>query len=150
MVQYDVKRVQKGVQSFMVSFDFNKTPITQIADYIIIAASKHKSSDIHFDPRDEGMMVRFRMDGDLQDYTFIPKAYERNLTTRLKLLANMNITESRLPQDGAIKGDYGGKYLDMRVSALPTNEGEKIVIRILDYERSLQGVDTLCFHPDNL
>ena len=150
MVQYDVKRVQKGVQSFMVSFDFNKTPITQIADYIIIAASKHKSSDIHFDPRDEGMMVRFRMDGDLQDYTFIPKAYERNLTTRLKLLANMNITESRLPQDGAIKGDYGGKYLDMRVSALPTNEGEKIVIRILDYERSLQGVDTLGFHPDNL
>ena len=134
MVQYDVKRVQKGVQSFMVSFDFNKTPITQIADYIIIAASKHKTSDIHFDPRDEGMMVRFRMDGDLQDYTFIPKAYERNLTTRLKLLANMNITESRLPQDGAIKGDFGGKYLDMRVSALPTNEGEKIVIRILDYE----------------
>ena len=150
MVQYDVKRVQKGVQSFMVSFDFNKTPITQIADYIIIAASKHGTSDIHFDPRDEGMMVRFRMDGDLRDYTFVPKAYERNLTTRLKLLANMNITESRLPQDGAIKGDYGGKYLDMRVSALPTNEGEKIVIRILDYERSLQGVDTLGFHPDNL
>ena len=150
MVQFDVKRVQKGVQSFMVSFDFNKTPITQIADYIIIAASKHKSSDIHFDPREEGMMVRFRMDGDLQDYTFIPKAYERNLTTRLKLMANMNITESRLPQDGAIKGDFGGTYLDMRVSALPTNEGEKIVIRILDYSRSLQGIDTLGFHPDNL
>ena len=74
MVQYDVKRVQKGVQSFMVSFDFNKTPITQIADYIIIAASKHGTSDIHFDPRDEGMMVRFRMDGDLRDYTFVPKA----------------------------------------------------------------------------
>ena len=150
MVQFDVKRVQKGVQSFMVSFDFNKTPITQIADYIIIAASKHKSSDIHFDPREEGMMVRFRMDGDLQDYTFIPKAYERNLTTRLKLMANMNITESRLPQDGAIKGDFGGTYLDMRVSALPTNEGEKIVIRILDYTRSLQGIDSLGFHPDNL
>ena len=150
MVKFDVKRVQKGVQSFMVSFDFNKTPITQIADYIIIAASKHKSSDIHFDPREEGMMVRFRMDGDLQDYTFIPKAYERNLTTRLKLMANMNITESRLPQDGAIKGDFGGTYLDMRVSALPTNEGEKIVIRILDYTRSLQGIDSLGFHPDNL
>ena len=150
MVQFDVKRVQKGVQSFMVSFDFNKTPITQIADYIIIAASKHKSSDIHFDPREEGMMVRFRMDGDLQDYTFIPKAYERNLTTRLKLMANMNITESRLPQDGAIKGDFGGTYLDMRVSALPTNEGEKIVIRILDYTRALQGIDSLGFHPDNL
>ena len=150
MVQFDVKRVQSGNESFMVSFDFNKTPITQIADYIIIAAAKHGTSDIHFDPRDEGMMVRFRIDGDCQDYTFVPKAYEKNLTTRLKLLANMNITESRLPQDGAIKGDFGGQYLDMRVSALPLNTGEKIVIRILDYSRSLQGIETLGFHPKNL
>ena len=116
--------------SFQVTFDFLKTPITQIADYIIISASKHNTSDIHFDPRENGMMVRFRIDGDLQDYSFIPKAYERNLTTRLKLLANMNITESRLPQDGAIKGMFGDTYLDMRVSCLPLNEGEKIVIRI--------------------
>ena len=150
MVQFDVKRVQKGTESFMVSFDFTKTPVTQIADYIIISASKHKSSDIHFDPREDGMMVRFRIDGDLQDYTFVPKAYEKNLTTRLKLLANMNITESRLPQDGAIKGMYGDEYLDMRVSSLPLNEGEKIVIRILDYSRSLEGIETLGFHPKNL
>ena len=150
MVQFDVKRVQKGTESFMVSFDFTKTPVTQIADYIILSASKHNSSDIHFDPRENGMMVRFRIDGDCQDYTFVPKAYERNLTTRLKLLANMNITESRLPQDGAIKGTFGDVYLDMRVSSLPLNEGEKIVIRILDYSRSLQGVDTLGFHPTNL
>ena len=150
MVQFDVKRVQKGTESFMVSFDFMKTPVTQIADYIIISASNHNASDIHFDPREEGMMVRFRIDGDCQDYTFVPKAYERNLTTRLKLLANMNITESRLPQDGAIKGMFGDTYLDMRVSALPLNEGEKIVIRILDYTRSLQGIDSLGFHPKNL
>ncbi len=150
MVQFDVKRVQKGTESFMVSFDFGKTPITEIADYIIINASKNNSSDIHFDPRENGMMVRFRIDGDLQDYTFIPKAYERNLTTRLKLLANMNITETRLPQDGAIKGNFGDTYLDMRVSCLPLNEGEKIVIRILDYTRSLQGIDSLGFNPKNL
>lgn len=140
----------KAKDNFKVSFDFVKTPITQIADYIIIAASKHNASDIHFDPRENGMVIRFRMDGDLQDYTFIPKAYERNLTTRLKLLANMNITESRLPQDGAIKGMFGDTYLDMRVSCLPLNEGEKIVIRILDYTRSLQGIDSLGFHPKNL
>ena len=150
MVQFDVKRVQKGTESFMVSFDFTKTPVTQIADYIIISAAKHNASDIHFDPRENGMMVRFRIDGDCQDYTFVPKAYEKNLTTRLKLLANMNITESRLPQDGAIKGQFGGIDLDMRVSSLPLNEGEKIVIRILDYSRSLEGVDTLGFHPKNL
>ncbi len=150
MVQFDVKRVQKGTESFMVSFDFTKTPVTQIADYIIMAASRYKSSDIHFDPREDGMMVRFRIDGDLQDYTFVPKAYEKNLSTRLKLLANMNITESRLPQDGAIKGTFGDEYLDMRVSSLPLNEGEKIVIRILDYSQSLEGVDSLGFHPKNL
>ncbi len=150
MVQFDVKRVQKGTESFMVSFDFAKTPVTQVADYIIIAASNHKASDIHFDPREDGMMVRFRIDGDCQDYTFVPKAYEKNLTTRLKLLANMNITESRLPQDGAIKGEFGGTYLDMRVSSLPLNEGEKIVIRILDYTRSSEGIDSLGFHPENL
>ena len=150
MVQFDVKRVQKGTESFMVSFDFTKTPVTQIADYIIIAAAKYGASDIHFDPRGEGMMVRFRIDGDCQDYTFVPKAYEKNLTTRLKIMANMNITESRLPQDGAIKGEFGGQYLDMRVSSLPLNEGEKIVIRILDLSRSNEGIDSLGFHPNNL
>ena len=134
----------------MIKFDFNKTPITQIADYIIISAAKSNASDIHFDPREDGMMVRTRVDGDLQNFTFIPKAYERNLTTRLKLLANMNITESRLPQDGAIKGNFGGMYLDMRVSCLPLNEGEKVVIRILDYSRSLQGLDSLGFNESNL
>ena len=150
MVQFDVKRVQKGTESFMVSFDFTKTPVTQIADYVIIAAAKYGASDIHFDPRGEGMMIRFRIDGDCQDYTFVPKAYEKNLTTRLKIMANMNITESRLPQDGAIKGNFGDQYLDMRVSSLPLNEGEKVVIRILDYSRSLDGLDTLGFHPNNL
>lgn len=133
----------------MVTFDFAKTAITQIADHIIVYASENSASDIHFDPREEGMMVRVRIDGDLQDYTFIPKAYERNLTTRLKLLANMNITESRLPQDGAIKGIIGGVNLDMRVSSLPTNKGEKIVIRILDYSRSLSGLDSLGFSDEN-
>jgi len=133
----------------MVTFDFAKTPITQIADYIIVEAAKKMASDVHFDPRDNGLMVRIRVDGELHDYTFIPKAYERNLLTRLKLLANMNITETRLPQDGAIKGNYGGRYLDMRASCLPTNEGEKIVIRILDFSKSLDGLQSLGFTEDN-
>lgn len=133
----------------MVTFDFKKTPITQIADYIIVSASRANASDIHFDPRDNGLIVRIRVDGDLQDFAIITKAYERNLITRLKLLANMNITESRLPQDGSIKGEFGGTYLDMRVSCLPTNEGEKIVIRILDYSRSLEGIENLGFSHTN-
>lgn len=133
----------------MVTFDFNKTPITQIADAIIIDASNRGASDIHLDPRENGIMTRIRIDGDLVDYAYIPKMYERNLTTRIKLMSNMNITENRLPQDGAIKGKFGDKDLDMRVSCLPTNEGEKIVIRILDYSRSLSGLDKLGFNQEN-
>ena len=133
----------------MVAFDFVKSPITKIVDAIIIESSRSGASDIHFDPREDGMMVRRRVDGDLVDYTFIPKVYERNLTTRLKLMSGMNITESRLPQDGAIKGKFGDKDLDMRVSCLPTNEGEKIVIRILDYSRSLNGIEELGFNDEN-
>ncbi len=133
----------------MVTFDFVKTPITQIADFIIVQSAKSNASDIHFDPRDNGLIVRMRVDGELRDYTFIPKVYERNLITRLKLLASMNITESRLPQDGAIKGNIGGIDLDMRVSCLPTNEGEKIVIRILDYSRSFGGLESLGFSEEN-
>ena len=133
----------------MVAFDFVKSPITKIVDAIIIEASKSGSSDIHFDPRENGVIVRRRIDGDLVDYTLIPKVYVRNLITRLKLMAGMNITESRLPQDGAIKGRFGDKDLDMRVSCLPTNEGEKVVIRILDYSRSLNGIEKLGFNQEN-
>lgn len=150
MVQFNTPNIPNTAASNRVAFDFIKTPITQIADYIIIAAAKSNASDIHFDPREKEMIVRFRIDGDLRDYTSIPKSYERNLTTRLKLLANMNITESRLPQDGAIKGKFGDIDLDMRVSCLPLNEGEKVVIRILDYSRSLQGIESLGFNPTNL
>ena len=126
-----------------------KTPIVNVVDDIITYASKAGASDIHFDPREDYLMVRIRIDGDLQDYTKIPKMYERNLITRIKLIANMNITESRLPQDGSIKGSIKGINLETRVSTLPTNEGEKCVIRILDYSRSLEGIESLGFNEDN-
>ena len=133
----------------MVSYDMTKLPIVEVVDDIIANASKAGASDIHFDPREDFLMVRIRIDGDLQDYTTIPKIYERNLITRIKLLANMNITESRLPQDGSIKGNIKGINLETRVSTLPTNEGEKCVIRILDYTRSLEGIESLGFNKEN-
>ena len=133
----------------MVTYDLAKTPIVNVVDDIIANASRAGASDIHFDPREDFLMVRIRVDGDLQDYTKIPKIYERNLITRIKLIANMNITESRLPQDGSIKGTIKGINLETRVSTLPTNEGEKCVIRILDYSRSLEGIETLGFNDDN-
>ena len=134
----------------MIEYDFVNTPIVDIVNRIIIFASQHKASDIHFDPREDCMMIRMRMDGRLRDHSKVPKMYEKNLTTRVKLISKMNITETRVPQDGAIKGVVDGKELDMRVSALPTNEGEKIVVRLLDYSQSLDGLDTLGFSTKNL
>lgn len=134
----------------LVEYDFVNMPIVDIVNRIIIYASQHKASDIHFDPREDCLMIRMRMDGHLKDHAKVPKMYEKNLATRVKLISKMNITETRVPQDGAIKGVVDGRELDMRVSALPTNEGEKIVVRLLDYSQSLNGLETLGFAPNNL
>ena len=134
----------------MIEYDFVNMPIVDIVNRIILYASQHKASDIHFDPKEDSMMIRMRMDGRLRDHAKVPKMYEKNLATRVKLISKMNITETRIPQDGAIKGVVDGRELDMRVSVLPTNEGEKIVIRLLDYSQSLDGLETLGFEPHNL
>lgn len=130
--------------------DFTKLPITEIVNEIIYTAAEAGASDIHFDPTETTIRVRFRIDGVLIDYTIIPDNIRKNLTARLKIISGMDITESRLPQDGAIKTTIKNLNLDMRVSSLPTNEGEKIVIRILDYSASLQGLESLGFAPNNL
>ena len=134
----------------LTDYDFVNVPIVDIVNRIILFASQHRASDIHFDPREDCMIIRMRIDGRLQNHCIVPKMYEKNLATRVKLISKMNITETRVPQDGAIKGIVNGKELDMRVSALPTNEGEKIVVRLLDYSSSLNGLDTLGFTPNNL
>lgn len=134
----------------MINYDVEKMPIVDLANKIIITGVKSRASDIHFDPMEDGLKIRMRIDGNLNDHAIIPKAYERNLITRIKLISGMNITENRLPQDGAIKGKIDNLDLDMRVSAIPTNEGEKVVIRILDYTMSLNGLQALDFSPENL
>ena len=133
----------------MIKYDVANIPIVDLANKIIVAAVKLGASDIHFDPIEDGIKIRMRVDGNLRDHTIIPKEYERNLVTRIKLISMMNITENRLPQDGAIKGRIDDMDLDMRVSVLPTNEGEKVVIRILDYSRSLRGITSLGFSRKN-
>lgn len=130
-------------------FNFEKTPVVEIVNDILIDASKRGASDIHFDPHDDILKVRIRIDGELMDYSSIPKSIEKNLITRIKIISGMNITESRLPQDGAIKATLEDIDLDLRVSAIPTNKGEKIVIRILDYSLSLAGLESLGFSQEN-
>ena len=129
--------------------DFETTPIVDIVNYILLSASKKNASDIHFDPADTYMKVRFRIDGKLDTFTIVPNSAKQNLVARLKILSGMNITETRLPQDGSIRTVIEGVSLDMRVSALPTKRGEKIVIRIMDYSMSLKGLESLCFNDIN-
>lgn len=130
-------------------FDFEKTPIVDIVNEILVDASSRGASDIHFDPKDDVLQIRIRIDGRLVNYATVPNEYIKNLVTRIKIISGMNITESRLPQDGAIKGKVKDIELDLRVSSINTNKGEKIVIRILDYTLSLNGIENLGFSDYN-
>ncbi len=134
----------------MRKFDFEKNSIVEIVNEIIIDAIKKKASDIHFAPTPNNLMVRIRIDGELEDYAEIPNVLKKNVITRIKIISGMNITETRLPQDGAIKNSLDKTALDLRVSSLPTIDGEKIVIRILDYSMSLNGLENLGFSENNL
>ncbi len=134
----------------MKVFEFDKIPIVEIVNEILLDGVKKGASDIHFDPSKEFITIRMRVDGVLHDYSTVPMEFKRNMISRVKMIASMNIMETRLPQDGAIKSKIGDKMLDLRVSSLPTNCGEKIVMRILDYSKSLQGLETLGFSEENL
>ena len=131
------------------TFDYNKMPIVEAVNEIMVDAAKRGASDIHFDPLENVMKIRIRIDGTLIDYALVPNDIKKNLITRIKIIAGMNITESRLPQDGAIKATVQGTSLDLRVSTIPTNMGEKIVIRILDYSLSGAGIENLGFSDKN-
>ena len=130
-------------------FDFDKMPVVEVVNEILVDSSKRGASDIHFDPYEEFMKIRIRIDGALIDYAEVPNSIKKNLITRIKIISGMNITESRLPQDGAIKATLQGINLDLRTSCLPTLNGEKIVIRILDYSMSTSGLENLGFSDDN-
>ena len=130
-------------------FDFDKMPIVEVVNEILVDASNKGASDIHFDPHENFMKIRIRIDGALSDYAEVPNSIKKNLVTRIKFIAGMNITETRLPQDGAIKATLQGINLDLRVSCLPTMNGEKIVIRILDYSMSSSGLENLGFSKSN-
>lgn len=131
-------------------FDYDKLPVVDIVNDIITDAAGKNASDIHFDPTPTILKVRIRVDGELIDYANVPETVKNPLITRIKIIAGMNITESRLPQDGAIKNLVDDNTLDLRVSTLPIVYGEKVVIRILNYSMSSSGLENLGFIPKNL
>jgi general secretion pathway protein E len=124
--------------------------IIQLVNLLIENAIKENASDIHVEPEEAGVRVRYRIDGVLYDREKLPPKAQAALTSRIKLLAQMNIAEKRLPQDGRIRGRFSGKETDFRVSTLPTVHGESVVMRILDKEASFISLEGLGFDGEFL
>jgi type IV pilus assembly protein PilB len=124
-------------------------PLIRLVNQIIVDAFKMRASDIHLEPLAKRFRLRYRIDGVLQEMKAPPKRLQASIITRLKIQSNMSISEHRIPQDGRIQSQVGSKLIDLRVSCLPTNHGESIVMRILDKEGLKLGLAELGFFTDD-
>ena len=118
-------------------------PIIKLVNTLIVEAFKARASDIHLEPLSKSFRVRYRIDGVLHEMKSPPKRLQASIISRLKIQSNMSIAERRIPQDGRIQTQVGGKLIDLRVSCLPTNHGESIVMRILDKEGLKLGLSLI-------
>ncbi|MFQ5598504.1 MAG: ATPase, T2SS/T4P/T4SS family [Nitrospiria bacterium] len=125
-------------------------PIVRLFNLIFVRAMKARASDIHLDPHQDKLAIRFRVDGILQNDRSLPKEMQGALVSRIKVLALLDISERRLPQDGGIRIRYNHRNIDLRVSTLPTHYGEKVVIRILDQNTTPQGLEGTGISEKNL
>jgi len=130
--------------------DSEKPPIVQLVDLMLTQALKKRASDIHIEPEQDCLRVRYRIDGALHDIFRIPKINQNAILARLKIIANLDITENRLPQDGRFKVKFEGREVDFRVSGLPTTFGQKFVLRLLDKTNLSIGLDKLGFSEQPL
>ena len=120
-----------------------QSPIIKFVNYLISNAVREGVSDIHIEPKEKSMKTRYRIDGILFETMQSPMKMHAAIISRIKIMANLDISERRLPQDGKIKVSVGGRAIDLRVSTLPTNHGEKVVIRVLDSKSILRGLEQL-------
>lgn len=124
--------------------------VKRLVNLILIQAIKEKAADIHIEPFEDELKLRYRIDGVLYEMVPPPKQLAMALVSRLKVMANMNIAERRIPQDGRIELTLGGKPIDLRVAVLPTMWGEAVVMRILDRGNTALSLDTLGFRDEEL
>jgi general secretion pathway protein E/type IV pilus assembly protein PilB len=124
-------------------------PLIKLVNTLIFEAFKLRASDIHLEPLAKTFRVRYRIDGVMQEMKSPPKRLQASIISRLKIQSNMSIAERRIPQDGRIQSKVGSKMIDLRVSCLPTNHGESIVMRILDKEGLRLGLPELGFFTDD-
>lgn len=126
------------------------SPIVRLVNQIIANGVAQRSSDIHFDPQETELKVRYRIDGMLKTERALPKYMQNVILARIKIMGNLNITENRVPQDGRIKITVNMRAIDIRLSTLPTIYGEKVVMRILDMGNALNDLNKLGFNDKNL
>ncbi|MBU1037643.1 MAG: Flp pilus assembly complex ATPase component TadA [Candidatus Omnitrophica bacterium] len=148
----DIVEVEKGegeehINVSEVAEESKKAPIVKVVNLILNEAMKRRSSDIHIEPREKFLMVRYRVDGNLEDALTLPKKNQNAIIARLKIMSGLDITETRMPQDGRFKISFEGKEIDFRVSILPVTYGGKIVLRALDKSSLSIGLDKLGFLP---
>jgi len=121
-------------------------PIIKMLDTLLDYAVFQSASDIHIEPTEQNLIIRFRIDGVLRDVMALPKSVQAGLTARIKILANLKLDEHRLPQDGRITIDADGSRVALRVSILPVYDGEKVVLRILDESKNVLTLEQLGFN----
>jgi type II secretion system protein E len=130
--------------------DAGDAPVIKLVSMLLLEAHKMRASDIHLEPLEKRFRVRFRVDGVLHEMTNPPKKLQSSITSRIKIMTgSMSIAEKRLPQDGRIQVKIGRKSIDLRVSTIPTNHGESIVMRILDKSSLMLGLPELGFLSDD-
>ncbi len=125
-------------------------PIVKIVDTLVKYAAFRKASDIHIEPQEKDIIVRYRIDGILHDIITLPKSVQAGILARIKILANLKVDEHRIPQDGRFKIVNDNNRISFRVSTIPTFDGEKIVMRLLDEKNQILYLEQLGFQPDSL
>lgn len=128
----------------------NRSPVVRLANLILGDAVRGRSSDIHIEPQENFVEVRYRIDGDLKNIMKIPKDLHARLTARIKIVAELNIAETRKPQDGRARILVNGRKIDLRISTIPTFYGEKVVLRILDTKEARIELDKIGFQHGEL
>jgi general secretion pathway protein E len=141
---------EEGITGYDLLAQKDENPVVQLVNALFLEAIQQHASDIHLEPTEEGLTVRYRIDGLLQKRHSPPQEIRSQLLARIKVMANLDIAEHRLPQDGRIKLQHGSREIDFRVSTLPTVHGERIVLRILDRGNLQLGLGQLGMPPSLL
>jgi type II secretory ATPase GspE/PulE/Tfp pilus assembly ATPase PilB-like protein/ActR/RegA family two-component response regulator len=150
---YDVESINETVEEADIDINAARAgerPVIQLVDRILAEGIQSRASDIHLEPEESGVAVRYRIDGVLRQAMVLPKAAGIPLVSRVKIMAQLDIADRLRPQDGRARVAVSGNRVDLRVSTLPASQGEKVVIRVLDQRSTILSLDSLGLLPDEL